>query len=98
MSSVYAPRRTLCVPDNACSLAMTSIEMVVGISDGEKLFNSGLMVRSENVDVKEEFTLASIVFPNQLDVFSYLERNLTCLALLQDNFFCINVNEKRKWD
>ena len=53
MSSVYAPRRTLCVPDNACSFAMTSIEIVVGMSEGEKLFNSGLMIISENVDVKE---------------------------------------------
>jgi hypothetical protein len=53
MSSVYAPRRTLCVPDNACSLAMTSIEMVVGTSESEKLFNSGLMIMSENVDVEE---------------------------------------------
>ena len=53
---------------NACSLAMTSIEMVVGISESEKLFNSCLMIMSENVDVEEEFTLASIVLPNQLDV------------------------------
>ena len=44
MSSVYPPRRTLCVPDNAYSLAVTSTEIVVGTSEGEKLFNSGLMI------------------------------------------------------
>ena len=49
MSSVYAPRRTLCVPDNACSLAVTSTEIVVGVSEGEKLFNSGVIIMSENV-------------------------------------------------
>ena len=52
MSSVYAPRRTLCVPDNACSLAVTSTEIVVTSeksgSPNQKLFNSGLMVISEN--------------------------------------------------
>ena len=48
---MYAPRRTLCSPDNAYSLAVISIEMVVGTSDGEKLFSSGLMTRSENTDV-----------------------------------------------
>ena len=57
MSSVYAPRRTLCVPDNACSLAMISTEIVV-LSESEKLF-SCVMIMSENVDVNEEFTLAS---------------------------------------
>ena len=51
MSSVYAPRRTLCIPDNAYSLAVTSTEIVIGTSEGEKLFNSGLIVMSENVDV-----------------------------------------------
>ena len=38
MSSVYAPRRTLCVPDNACSLAIISTEIVV-LSESEKLFS-----------------------------------------------------------
>ena len=57
MSSVYAPRRTLCVPDNACSLAMISTVMVV-LSESEKLF-SCVMTISENVDVEEEFTLTS---------------------------------------
>ena len=49
ISSVYAPRRTLCVPDNAYSLAVTSTEIVVGTSENEKLFNSGLIVMSKNV-------------------------------------------------
>jgi len=53
MSSVYAPRRTLCVPDNAYSLAVISTEIVVGASDSEKLFNSGVIIMSENVDVEE---------------------------------------------
>ena len=53
MSSVYAPRRILCVPDNAYSLAVTSTEIVVGTSVGEKLFNVGLIIMSENVDVEE---------------------------------------------
>jgi len=53
MSSVYAPRRTLCVPDNACSLTLICTEIVVEVSDSEKLFNSGLMIISENVDVEE---------------------------------------------
>ena len=53
MSSVYAPRRIFCVPDNAYSLAVTSTEIVVGTSESEKLFNAGLMVMSENVDVEE---------------------------------------------
>ena len=69
MSSVYTPRRILCVPDNAYSLAVTSTEIVVGTSEGEKLFNSGLMIMSENVDVEEEFTLASIALPDQLGVW-----------------------------
>ena len=47
MSSVYAPRRTLCVPDNAYSLAIISTEIVV-LSQSEKLF-SGSMILSENV-------------------------------------------------
>ena len=53
MSSVYAPRSILCVPDNAYSLAVTSIKIVVGTSEGGKLFNVGLIVMSENVDVEE---------------------------------------------
>jgi hypothetical protein len=53
MSSVYAPRRILCVPDNAYSLAVTSTEIVVGTSEGEKLFNSGVIIMSENVAVVE---------------------------------------------
>ena len=50
---MYAPRRTLCVPDNACSLAVISTEIVIGPSDKEKSFNSGLIIISENVDVVE---------------------------------------------
>ena len=53
------PRSTLCVPDNACSLAIISTVMVV-LSESEKLF-SCVMIMSENVDVEEEFTLASNV-------------------------------------
>ena len=72
MSSVYAPRRTLCVPDNACSLKVISIKIVVGSSESEKLFDSGLIIMSENVDVVEVFTLASITLPVQLGVLVYL--------------------------
>ena len=68
MSSVYAPRRTLCVPDNACSLAMISTVMVV-LSESEKLF-SCVMIISENVDVEEEFTLTSNVSENKVLVTS----------------------------
>ena len=53
MSSVYAPRRTLCVPDNAYSLVVTSTEIVVTWSESEKLFNAGLIAMSENIDVEE---------------------------------------------
>ena len=59
MSSVYAPRRTLCVPDNACSLTMISTVIVVS-SESEKLF-SCVIIMSENVDVEEDFTLTSNV-------------------------------------
>jgi len=45
------------VPDNACSLAMISTEIVV-LSESDILF-SCVMIMSENVDVDEEFTLAS---------------------------------------
>ena len=57
MSSVYAPKRTLCVPVNACSLAVISTEMDIGSSDKEKSVRIGLITISENVDVTEEFTL-----------------------------------------
>ena len=60
MSSVYAPRRTLCVPDNACSLAIISTVMI-DLSMSEKFFSCVIII-SENVDVEEEFTLASNVF------------------------------------
>ena len=59
MSSVYAPRSTLCVPDNACSLAIISTVMVAS-SESEKLFSCVIII-SENVDVEEEFTVASMV-------------------------------------
>ena len=61
MSSVYAPRSTLCIPDNAYSLAVTSTEIVVGTSVGEKLFNVGLIIMSETVDVEEWFTLMDCI-------------------------------------
>ena len=60
MSSVYAPRSTLCVPDNACSLAMISTVTDVSL-ESEKL-SSCVIITSENVDVEEEFTLTSKVF------------------------------------
>ena len=59
MSSVYAPRSTLCVPDNACSLAMISTEMVV-LSESEKSFSCVIII-SENVDVEEEFMLTVLL-------------------------------------
>ena len=64
MSSMYAPRSTLCVPDNACSLAMISTVIVVS-SESEKLF-SCVMVISENVDVEAEFTLTSNASENDV--------------------------------
>ena len=64
MSSVYAPRRTLCVPDNAYSLAIISTEIVV-LSESEKLF-SCVMIISENVDAEEEFTLTSNASENNV--------------------------------
>ena len=64
MSSVYAPRRTLCVPDNACSPTIISTEIVV-LSESEKLF-SCVMIISENVDVEEEFTLTSNASENNV--------------------------------
>ena len=60
MSSVYAPRSTLCVPDNACSLAMISTVTDVSL-ESEKL-SSCVIITSENVDVEDEFTLTSNVF------------------------------------
>ena len=60
MSSVYAPRSTLCVPDNAYSLAMISTVIDVSL-ESEKL-SSCVIIISENVDVEEEFTLTSNVF------------------------------------
>jgi len=71
MSSVYAPRRTLCVPDNAYSLAVISTVIVVPESESRKLF-SCVMIMSENVDVEEEFTLASIALLDLLVILSMI--------------------------
>ena len=57
---MYAPRRILCVPDNAWSLAMISIEIVVRSSESEKL-SSCVMIMSENVDVDEELILTVLL-------------------------------------
>ena len=91
MSSVYAPRRTLCVPDNACSLKVISIKIVVGSSESEKLFDSGLIIMSENVDVVEVFTLASITLPVQLRCSGIFDCDLSCLPFLQCSLISINV-------
>ena len=52
MSSVYAPRRILCVPDNAYSLAVTSTEIVVGTSESEKLLKNQLIDRINHLSIK----------------------------------------------
>ena len=64
MSSVCAPRSILCVPDNACSLAIISTVMIV-LSVSEKL-SLCVMIISENVDVEEEFTSTSDVSENEV--------------------------------
>ena len=63
MSSVYTPRRILCVPDNACSFTMISTGMDVISLESEKLDNSVSSSMSENVAVRLPFTLTSIDSP-----------------------------------
>ena len=82
---MYRPRSTLCVPDNACSLAMISTVMVV-LSESKTLF-SCVMIMSENVDVEEEFTLASIVSESEvLSISSILKTQLTFPHHLESEF------------
>ena len=52
MSSVYAPRSTLCVPDNACSLAI--ISTMIDVSLESEKSSSCVIIKSENVDEVEE--------------------------------------------
>ena len=57
ISLLYAPRRTLCVPDNALSLAVICIEIVFEPSERSSSFGSYAITISENRDVVDEFTV-----------------------------------------
>ena len=59
ISLLYAPRRTLCVPDNASLPTVICIEIVFEPSLRYSYIDSDVTTISENRDVVDEFTVTS---------------------------------------